>query len=138
MLFRSNCVLKLNGAYGKSGLNTNTFWLNYVGDDEYEAGFYSLKSFAGIPGAMAMFPTVEFADATGIYDIADTEAITVDGNSITLTEAQQVSVYDAMGAMVYQGYTDSFTIETSGIYIVKTVGGAVKIEIGRASCRERG
>ena len=123
----SSCVFKLYGTYGASGLGTNTFWLNYAGDTYTPAGYYSLSSFAGSPGAMAMYPNVEFdAASTGVYNVKENKVITIEGNNIVLSETQQVYVYTTMGVLVYKGYTDKVTIDEAGIYIVKTASGNVK------------
>ena len=55
--------------------------------------------------------------------------ITVDGNSIVLSEAQQVEVYSTMGTLIYNGFTDRITINVAGIYIVRIASGVVKIII---------
>ena len=67
--------------------------------------------------------------STGIGGVMGEGAITVDGNNIVLSEAQQVAVYSAMGALIYQGYTDSITIDEAGLYIVKTASATAKVVI---------
>ena len=67
--------------------------------------------------------------STGIAGTQGNNGFVVDGNNIVLSEAQQVAVYSLSGALVYQGYTDSITIDEAGMYIVKIASGAVKIVI---------
>ena len=67
--------------------------------------------------------------STGLSNMDAADALVVQGNNIVLNEAQQVAVYSATGALVYQGFTDSITIVEPGLYIVRIAGGAVKIII---------
>ncbi len=67
--------------------------------------------------------------ATGIVGTQGDNGFVVDGNKIVLSEVQQVTVYSLAGALIYQGYTDSITIDEAGMYIVKIASGAVKIVI---------
>ena len=64
--------------------------------------------------------------STGIEGTSLADAVKVQGNCIVLNEVQQVAVYSITGALVYQGYTDSITIDNVGLYIVKIAAGAVK------------
>lgn len=55
----ATCKLVLHGAYGATGLQTNTFWV-YVSPESGEGSFVPMPSYAGTPCGMAMYPGVEF------------------------------------------------------------------------------
>ena len=67
---------------------------------------------------------------TGIADVVVEKVKVIAANgAITLPEAQQVTVVDINGRIIFNGVTDRVEGLAKGLYIVKTAAGAVKVAL---------
>ncbi|MFI3297284.1 MAG: leucine-rich repeat domain-containing protein [bacterium] len=107
------------------------------------------KTFNGVDRSIPVYVAANYADAyrsheywkefniQGVGNITtSTETVKSDeidfiqnGNTISFTEEQQVSVYSINGVCVFSGITRDLQLTTRGIYIVVTSSGTTKVII---------
>ncbi len=76
-----------------------------------------------------LFETINEMETTGIESIeSDNENITVNGNTINVTEATCIAIHDTAGKLIYAGKNASVTVP-AGIYIVNDGNASHKVII---------
>jgi hypothetical protein len=97
----------------------------------YSGGEDDIYIYSNISGVYIYGIRVDYENGTGIESPYSTNELTYDGEKIVNSSGNAVSIYSALGTLMYSGYDEQIRASEwpKGMYIIRHCTGSMKIVV---------